>query len=107
MYDIQSQFSTTTTVAVECGMGTCPPESLARKEARSHEKSRAAWQPPEPDVPLLIDKVYPTGSFYGPRVLHGAAKSLTNQHDIDHELYELDGGPSGHLCPGYIIISFL
>ena len=57
MDDIQSQFSTITTVAMECGMGTRPTKSLARKEASALDRSRAAWQPPEPDVPLLIDKV--------------------------------------------------
>ena len=74
-------------------MGTRPPESLAREEACALEKNRAAWQQPEPEPPPLIDKIYPTGSFEGSGVLHGAAKSLANYHDIDHELYPSGGGP--------------
>ena len=58
---------------------------LACEEARMLEQMRAAWQPPEPEPPPLIDKVYPTDSFKGPGVLLGAEKSLTNKQR--HGLY--------------------
>ena len=60
---------------------------------RSHpclkQSTLAGNPPPEPDPHPLIDKVYPTGSPEGPRVLRGAAKSLTN----DHGLHRPGGGP--------------
>ena len=76
-----------TSVAVECGLGTRLPKSLFRKEVQALEKMRVAWKPPEKNLPLLIDKVYPTGYPEDPGVIDGAAKPLNKYYGIEQELH--------------------
>ena len=96
-----------TSAAVECGLGTCPPESLAPEEVQAFEKMHVAWKPPEQNPPLFIDKVYPTGFPENPGVIEGATKPLNNYYDIEHELHLSGEYPLGAPCPGHIFFSFL
>ena len=82
-------------VAVECGLGTRPHDSLAREEVQALEKMRVAWKPPEENSPLLIDKNHPTCPPENHVVLDVAAIPLNKYYDNEDELHLSDMRPLG------------